>query len=223
MAAGEGRRLRPLTDRYAKPVLPIDGRPVVVGVPPGAASRRHRAHDRRHGACWPSRWRRCSPAFPAELRFVHQPRAEGSADAVRRCRPRSALPRPRGRHRLQPRRRRPLGCAAAEGFDGAVAVRRRPPPGPGRSAVGVEDGLVTRVLDDDPENPLAVRAALALRRSRPRPSRRPARPAVRERDAPSSVRSTEGARVAGIEIGPTRDLTDPFDLVEENFGYLRGL
>ena len=30
MAAGEGRRLRPLTERYAKPVLPIDGRPVIV-------------------------------------------------------------------------------------------------------------------------------------------------------------------------------------------------
>ena len=30
MAAGEGRRLQPLTDRYAKPVLPIDGRPVIV-------------------------------------------------------------------------------------------------------------------------------------------------------------------------------------------------
>ena len=27
---GEGRRLRPLTERYAKPVLPIDGRPVIV-------------------------------------------------------------------------------------------------------------------------------------------------------------------------------------------------
>jgi len=30
MAAGEGRRLRPLTERWPKPVLPIDGRPVVV-------------------------------------------------------------------------------------------------------------------------------------------------------------------------------------------------
>ena len=29
MAAGEGRRLRPLTERWAKPVLPIDGRPVL--------------------------------------------------------------------------------------------------------------------------------------------------------------------------------------------------
>src|SRR5204862_7133066 len=29
MAAGEGRRLRPLTERWAKPVLPVDGRPVI--------------------------------------------------------------------------------------------------------------------------------------------------------------------------------------------------
>src|SRR3990170_8205204 len=29
MAAGEGRRLRPVTERYAKAVLPIDGVPVV--------------------------------------------------------------------------------------------------------------------------------------------------------------------------------------------------
>jgi len=30
MAAGEGRRLRPITERWPKPVLPIDGKPVVV-------------------------------------------------------------------------------------------------------------------------------------------------------------------------------------------------
>ena len=29
MAAGEGTRLRPLTERWAKSVLPIDGRPVL--------------------------------------------------------------------------------------------------------------------------------------------------------------------------------------------------
>src|SRR2546429_9929822 len=29
MAAGEGRRMRPLTERWAKPVLPFDGRPVI--------------------------------------------------------------------------------------------------------------------------------------------------------------------------------------------------
>ena len=31
-----------------------------------------------------------------------------------------------------------------------------------------------------------------------------------------------GSRVAGVEIGRTRDLTRPFDLVEENFPYLGG-
>ena len=29
MAAGEGTRLRPITERWPKPVLPIDGRPVL--------------------------------------------------------------------------------------------------------------------------------------------------------------------------------------------------
>ena len=29
MAAGEGTRLRPLTERWPKPILPIDGRPVI--------------------------------------------------------------------------------------------------------------------------------------------------------------------------------------------------
>jgi UTP-glucose-1-phosphate uridylyltransferase len=29
IAAGEGRRLRPLTERWPKPILPIDGRPVI--------------------------------------------------------------------------------------------------------------------------------------------------------------------------------------------------
>ena len=29
MAAGEGCRLRPLTEQWPKPVLPIDGRPVI--------------------------------------------------------------------------------------------------------------------------------------------------------------------------------------------------
>lgn len=30
-----------------------------------------------------------------------------------------------------------------------------------------------------------------------------------------------GEREAGIQIGPTRDLTEPVDVLEENFPYLR--
>ena len=32
MAAGEGRRMRPLSERWPKPVLPIDGRPVLASL-----------------------------------------------------------------------------------------------------------------------------------------------------------------------------------------------
>ena len=32
MAAGEGTRLRPITERWPKPVLPIDGRPVIAAL-----------------------------------------------------------------------------------------------------------------------------------------------------------------------------------------------
>src|SRR3954468_20388398 len=48
-------------------------------------------------------------------------------------------------------------AAAAAGADGALAVRRDPPPTPGhRGAVRIEADRVRRVLDDDPENPLAA-------------------------------------------------------------------
>ncbi len=159
--------------------------------------------------------------FSSRLRLVRQPRPEGSADAVRRA-------------GLQPPylavaadtvfRSGDVGLfvEAAAGAEGAIAVRRSPPPGPGRAAVRVEGGLVRRVVDDDPANPLAGAPLWLLG------------PAVHERLAGLSGPPFElavafqqavdaGARVAAVEIGPTRDLTYPVDLVERNFPYLRGL
>jgi NDP-sugar pyrophosphorylase family protein len=220
MAAGEGRRLRPVTERYAKPVLPIDGRPVIAvllhelvaaGVERITVVTGHLAEQVE----------RLLDGFPADLRFVRQPSADGSADAVRH----GALEPPYlvvGADTLFARGDVARFSDAAAGHDGAIAVRRRPPPGPGRSAVRIENGLVTKVLDDDPANPLAgaplwffgerVHAHLA---SLPGPPFENATAVQRAID--------EGGRVAGIEIGPTRDLTDPLDLAVENFGYLRGL
>ena len=43
MAAGHGTRLRPLTERWPKPVLPIDGRPVLASLLRELAGRRLRA------------------------------------------------------------------------------------------------------------------------------------------------------------------------------------
>jgi UTP-glucose-1-phosphate uridylyltransferase len=83
MAAGLGTRLTPLTDRWAKPVLPIDGKPVIAtllrdlaaaGVERVTVVTGHLGHQVealvREG-------------FPLEVRFARQPAPDGSADAVR--------------------------------------------------------------------------------------------------------------------------------------------
>src|SRR3954466_4150320 len=83
MAAGEGSRLRPLTDRWPKPVLPIDGRPVVVsllhelkdaGIERVSVVTGHLA----------AQVERLLDGFPLELRFVRQESPNGSADAAKR-------------------------------------------------------------------------------------------------------------------------------------------
>jgi len=150
MAAGKGRRLRPLTERYAKPVLPIDGRPVVVtllhelraaGIGRITVVTGHLAEQVE------------SLLEPFGVRFVRQPVALGSGDAVRRGL--DAVPA------------LVLGAdtvftpgdiarfAATPGH--AIAGRRDPPPSPPhRYALRIEDGRITKVLDDDPVNRLAA-------------------------------------------------------------------
>jgi glucose-1-phosphate thymidylyltransferase len=219
MAAGEGRRLRPLTERYAKPVLPIDGRPVIVTLlhELRAAGFERVTVVTGHLA---EQVESLLAGFPLELRFVRQPEALGSADAVRRGL--VGLPA------------LVLGAdtvftpgdiarfAAVPGH--AIAARRDPAPEPPhRYALRIEDGRVTRVLDDDPANPLAAAPLWrlgedfdsALLDTLGGPPFELAEAFQRLIDA--------GEVVRGVEIGPTRDLTYPLDLVEENFLYTRGL
>jgi glucose-1-phosphate thymidylyltransferase len=219
MAAGEGRRLRPLTERYAKPVLPIDGRPVIVTL---LHELRAAGFDRvtvvtGHLA---EQVESLLAGFPLELRFVRQPEALGSADAVRRGL--VGLPA------------LVLGAdtvftpgdiarfAAVPGH--AIAARRDPAPEPPhRYALGIEDGRVTRVLDDDPANPLAAAPLWRLGEDFD--------PALLDTLGGPPFELAEafqrlidaGEVVRGVEIGPTRDLTYPLDLVEKNFLYTRGL
>ena len=157
MAAGEGTRLRPLTERWPKPVLPIDGRPVLVS----AADTVYRRGD--------------VARFAAEF--------------------------------------------AASGAAGAVAVRTDPPPGPGRQAIRRNGALIEAIGDEDPENPWsaaplwAVGPAVAERLCLDNP------PYELEHAFQSAIDA--GETVMAVEIGKTRDLTYPVDLVEENFPYLR--
>jgi NDP-sugar pyrophosphorylase family protein len=219
MAAGEGRRLRPLTERYAKPVLPIDGRPVIVTL----------LHELRAAGIervtvvtgyLAEQVEELLAGFPVELRFVRQPSPLGSADAVRRgldglpalvvAADTVFTPGDIGRF------------AATPGH--AIAARREPPPEPPhRYALHIEDGRVTRVLDDDPANPLAAAPLWRLGESFD--------PGVLDRLGGPPYELAEafqclidaGETVYGIEIGPTRDLTEPFDLLDENVPYLRPL
>ena len=86
-AAGEGRRLRPITDRWPKPLLPIDGRPVL------AVLLRELARTGLgrvtvvvgHLADQVMALAGDGSAFGLELRYARQPDVLGSADAVRRA------------------------------------------------------------------------------------------------------------------------------------------
>lgn len=84
MAAGEGTRLRPLTERWPKPVLPIDGKPVVVTL----------VHELAAAGCerivvvtghLAEQVEELLEPLPYALRFVRQPSGQGSADAVLRA------------------------------------------------------------------------------------------------------------------------------------------
>jgi CTP:molybdopterin cytidylyltransferase MocA len=225
MAAGEGRRMRPVSERWPKPVLPIDGRPVIgtllrdlagAGVEHATVVTGHLAEQVEglvdDGA-----------AFGLAVSYVRQPEPLGSADAVLRA--------------LRDGARPPLVVTAADtvfapgdlarflaevaGADGAIAGRREPPPSPPhRSPLRIVEGRVERVLDDDPDNPIGgaplwlVGPAVA-RFLDPLPGRPPY-----ELSTAFQLAIDSGAEIRGIEIGPTRDLTSALDLVKENFPYL---
>src|SRR2546423_11867454 len=94
MAAGEGRRLRPLTERWPKPVLPVDGRPVIATVlrDLGAAGCERVTVVVGHLAEQVERLLGDGSGFGLEIAYARQPVADGSADAVRRALDAGAAP-----------------------------------------------------------------------------------------------------------------------------------
>ena len=233
MAAGEGLRMRPLTNRWAKPVLPIDGRPVVAtllrelaaaGVTRATVVVGHLAHQVEallgDGG-----------AFGIDVRYARQPEPRGSADAVRVALEAGAptptlvlaadtvfTPGDVGRF---------AETFATTGAAGAISGRTEPPPSPPhRFGLRIEGGFVTRVLDRDPENRLAGAPLWAmgpeLRTFLEQATGPPFRPPYELSDA-AQLAIDAGSRIAGVEIGKTRDLTHPPDLAKENFPYLWAL
>jgi dTDP-glucose pyrophosphorylase len=220
-------RLRPLTQRWAKPVLPIDGRAVVATLLRELVAA---GCDRvwlvtGHLAEQVERLAGGGSAFGVEVRFVRQPSVLGSADAVQRALGAGAqvpvLVSAADTVFQAGDVERVSVAFAASGAAGALAIRTDPGPGPGRHAVRRRDGRIERLRDDDPANPWSAAPlwglgpAVAERLCRDEP------PYELEHAYQSAI--DDGEVVIAVEIGKTRDLTDPLDLVEENFPYLRSI
>jgi NDP-sugar pyrophosphorylase family protein len=228
MAAGEGRRLRPLTERIAKPVLPIDGRPVLASLlrDLAAAGIARATIVVGHLAEQVEALAGDGTAFGLEVRYAEQPLPEGSADAVRRG--------------LATGAEAPVLITAADtlfspgdlavfadraglpGIAGALAVRAGFHPSAEKPGVLIRDGHVEQVV--------ALAADLTLT-SAPLWALGPELVPFFEglSGPPFELKDVfqrgidAGHRIAAIEIGQTRDLTRPVDLVVENFDYLGGI
>jgi CTP:molybdopterin cytidylyltransferase MocA len=190
MAAGEGSRLRPLTEHWPKPVLPIDGKPVVVTL----------VHDLAAAGCerivvvtgyLAEQVEALLEPLPYDIRFVRQPPGQGSADAVLRA---QATP--------------PYLVVAADNLFAEGDLARF-----ARQGIGL-DGATALHGDDRP--PLWLIGERVHGFLDPLPGKAPYELLDVFRNATDA-----GAEVSAIQIGRTRDLTEPADLVRQNFPYLR--
>jgi NDP-sugar pyrophosphorylase family protein len=220
--------MRPLTARWPKAVLPIDGRPVLAtllhelaagGVALATVVVGHLAEQMEALVGDGS-------AFGLEARFVRQPRPDGGADAVRRAQvPPPFLVSAADTVYAAGTVARFVSAFEASGAAGAMSVRRQPgrPPATG---IRVEGGWVSRAQDQAVPGGLTAAPLLAI--GAPVAERLeeacapPFQPPYELTDAFQRAIDA-GDRILAVEIDPTRDLTDPLDLVVENFPYLAGL
>jgi dTDP-glucose pyrophosphorylase len=232
LAAGEGRRLRPLTERWPKAVLPIDGRPVLAtllrelaaaGVGEATVVVGHLGEQVEALAG-------DGDGFGVAVRYARQPEPLGSADAVRCALAAGARP--------------PLLVSAADtvfspgdigraasrwlasSAAGGLGVRTVPSDElPVRSSVRAEGGRVLEVVEKPAPGRARGRLAgaplwfldvslAASLADLPGPPFELSVALQRAIDA--------GREVVALELGPTRDLTAPADVVRHNFPYLSG-
>src|SRR5919109_1937813 len=164
LAAGDGRRMRPLTERWAKPVLPIDGRPVIAtllrelaaGGVEQATIVTGRLAEQVEALVGDG------SAFGLAVTFLRQPRPDGGADAVRRAgldppflvTAADTVYEPGTVERFVRSSR--AGAAA-----GAMSVRRQPgrPPATG---IRVQNGLVLRAQDPSVRDGLTAAPLVAI-------------------------------------------------------------
>jgi N-acetyl-alpha-D-muramate 1-phosphate uridylyltransferase len=220
IAAGLGTRLRPLTEHYPKPVLPLDGKPVVATLlrELAAAGCRDVTLVVGYRGEQVERLVGDGAGFGLTVRYARQEEPLGSAHAVTAAAPTAPYlvagadklfaPGDIGRF---------VSAFTSSGAVGALAVEDGRP-----GTVIVRDGLVGRVQGAAADGlmgaPLwAVGPSLA-----PVVASLPGQVPFELRTAFQEAIDA-GERVAAIPIGATRDLTAPVDLLVENFPYLRAL
>jgi GTP:adenosylcobinamide-phosphate guanylyltransferase len=218
MAAGEGMRLRPLTKYWPKPVLPIDGRPVVATLVRGlrTAGCKHVTVVTGHHAEQVESLLGDGSGFDVRITCVRQPRADGSADAVRRA--------------LAGDARLPVLVAAADtlfatgtfelfvqewdGAPGAIAARR------GQPRSGDKPGVDPRIAHALPTAAALTSVPLWGIGSELVPFLdHLAGPPFELADTFGRALDA-GLEVRGVVVPDTRDLTRPVDVIRENFSYL---
>jgi bifunctional UDP-N-acetylglucosamine pyrophosphorylase/glucosamine-1-phosphate N-acetyltransferase len=218
MAAGEGTRLRPITDRRPKPVLPIDGRPVIVTLIHGLAA----ADVERFAVVvghLGDQVRSLVEPLPYKIRFALQEPRLGSAHAVSVAGSQAPFLAVAADTRFAEGDLARF-VAAARGTDGAVAIRSQPGR-PDHTQVLVRDGRLVRFKEPTPgadwtAAPLFLLGPHVARYLDPLPGKPP-----HELTDVFELAIDAGAAVCAIPIGRTRDITSPVDLVRENFPYLR--
>ena len=230
IAAGQGVRMRPLTDRWPKAVLPIDGRPVIATLlhELAAAGLERVTVVVGHLREEIEALLEDGSAFGLALRYARQPEAVGSADAVRRAVEAGARPPLLVSAADTVYTRGDIGWAAARwaasGTAGGLAVRDVPLEElPERASVRVADGRVVALVEKPApgttRSPLAAAPLWFLGdelasslEGLPGPPFELADAGQRAIDA--------GGEILALEIGPTRDITRPVDVAAHNFPYL---
>ncbi len=223
--------MRPLTERWPKPLLPIDGRPVIaillreVAVAGFESVTIVVGHlgDRIEALVGDG------SGFALDVRYAEQPQPLGAGDAVRRAVAAGVRP--------------PLVATAADtvytpgdlaracrfwlasGTAGGLGVREVPAVDvDGRAAVAVESGRVTGIGGPAKRRGASVVAAAPLWfLGRDLASALAAVPGPPyELAAPFRAAIAAGRTILAVELGPTRDVTTPHDVVLRNFPYLSG-
>jgi dTDP-glucose pyrophosphorylase len=215
MAAGEGRRLRPLTEHWPKPILPIDGRPVILTLLEELAAAGCTRAWVVVGHLGDQVVRLVEDNSPLVVKFVRQPSPDGSADAVRRS--------------LDAGAQTPLLISAADtvyepgdvarvaGTAGAAIAWRPHPRGATLTLEGTRV-VVVRVPGDPTEDRFAAPLWMLTPEIVPFLDGLGGPPFELYEAFQRAIDA--GTTVTGVEIGPTRDLTEPADLVRHNFLYL---